>query len=288
MKPPTIVIVGPTASGKTSLSIDLAERYNGEIISADSRAIYRHMDIGTAKPTIAEQARVKHWGIDLVDPDECFTAYDFQQYAISKIEDIRSRGKIPFLVGGSGLYVDSVIFNYDFSQKHNTSIERSDLEVMSTEELHLCCKNNNIPLPENNLNKRYLIRAIETKGYMPNNREQVKTGFSVVGITTPKEILVERITNRADIMFNDNIVQETTFLTRRYNWNLESMKSNIYRVIDEWQSGQLTLEEAKQKFIQLDLRLVKKQLTWFKRNSQINWFTLEEAKSHIEQLLNHI
>ena len=111
---PLVVIVGPTASGKTGLAIELAEKYNGEIICADSRTIYRGMDIGTAKPTLKERQGVVHWGLDLVEPGEAFSAADFKAYADDKIANIRSREKVPFLVGGTGLYIDAVIFNYQF------------------------------------------------------------------------------------------------------------------------------------------------------------------------------
>lgn len=114
-KSPLVVIVGPTASGKTAAAIEFAERYNGEVICADSRTIYKGMDVGTAKPTAEEQARVPHWGIDLVEPDQAFTVADFQAYTKRKIREIQSRGNIPLLVGGSGLYVDSVLFNFTFN-----------------------------------------------------------------------------------------------------------------------------------------------------------------------------
>lgn len=115
-EPPLIVIVGPTASGKTSVAIELAKRLDGEIICADSRTVYKGMDIGTAKPTAEERAIVPHWGLDLVGPNERFTAADFKDYAVQKIAEIRARGHIPFIVGGTGLYIDSVVFDFDFTR----------------------------------------------------------------------------------------------------------------------------------------------------------------------------
>jgi tRNA dimethylallyltransferase len=112
-------MVGPTASGKTALAIELAKKYDGEIISADSRAVYKDMDIGTAKPTKTEQAEVPHWGIDIVRPGERFTVYDFKEYAFEKTAEIQARGKQPFVVGGTGLYIDALIYNYQFGQKYN-------------------------------------------------------------------------------------------------------------------------------------------------------------------------
>ena len=161
--PPLVVIAGPTASGKTGLAISLAERFNGEIICADSRTIYRGMDVGTAKPTANDQARVPHWGVDLVDPGDRFTAADFKEYANTKIADIRNRQKIPFLVGGTGLYIDSVIFDFQFGISPDEQV-RYKLEQMSIEQLQDYCVKHNIKLPENSQNKRYIIRAIELGG----------------------------------------------------------------------------------------------------------------------------
>jgi tRNA dimethylallyltransferase len=147
MEAPLIVIVGPTASGKSALAMQLAERFGGEIICADSRTVYKGMDIGTAKPSAEDQARVPHHGLDLVEPGERFSAVDFKNYATQTIADIRARGKIPFLVGGTGLYVDAVIFDYHFGQADPEL--RAKLEALSLEELHEYCRNNNIKLPEN-------------------------------------------------------------------------------------------------------------------------------------------
>ena len=135
MTPPLVVIAGPTASGKTGLAISVAERFNGEIICADSRTIYRGMDVGTAKPTTDDRARVPHWGVDLVDPGDRFTAADFKEYANTKIADIRNRQKIPFLVGGTGLYIDSVIFDFQFGISPDEQV-RYELEQMNVEQLH--------------------------------------------------------------------------------------------------------------------------------------------------------
>ena len=163
MTPPLVVIAGPTASGKTGLAISVAERFNGEIICADSRTIYRGMDVGTAKPTADDQARVPHWGVDLVEPGDRFTAADFKEYANAKIADIRNRQKIPFLVGGTGLYIDSVIFDFQFGISPDEQV-RYELEQMNVEQLHYYCRKHNIKLPENSQNKRYIIRAIELGG----------------------------------------------------------------------------------------------------------------------------
>jgi tRNA dimethylallyltransferase len=182
---PLVVIVGPTASGKTALAIELAEQFNGEIICADSRTVYKGMDIGTAKPTKKEQSKVPHWGIDIVDPDQRFTAADFKKYVLQKIAEIRSRGHVPFLVGGSGLYVDSVIFDYEFGDEADENLRRK-LNTMTVDELKNYCIINNIVLPENHKNQRYLIRKIELNGVQPKRNNQPINDIIVVGISTDK------------------------------------------------------------------------------------------------------
>ena len=159
-KLPLIVIVGPTASGKTGLAVRLAKEFGGEIISADSRAVYKGLDIGTAKPSLEEQQAVPHWGIDLVEPNERYTVADFKSYAEQKIEYIRTRDKVPFLVGGTGLYIDAVLYNFEFSTGANDNKQRQQLEQKSIEDLYKYCDQHNIELPENYKNKRYVINAI--------------------------------------------------------------------------------------------------------------------------------
>lgn len=281
---PLVAIVGPTASGKTGLAIQLAERFGGEIISADSRAIFRGMDIGTAKPTPDEQARVPHWGLDLVEPGEVFTAADFKAYAIQKIDEIRSRGRAPFLVGGTGLYVDAVVFNYEFGAPADPSL-RQELEGWSVEQLQQYCKKNNIPLPENKLNKRHLMRTIERSGEAGSKRQEPIDNCIIVGIATDREILRERISLRAEQLFDDGVVEEATMLGKKYGWESEAMTGNIYPLVHAHLEGALTLEEMKRQFITLDWRLAKRQLTWLRRNQYIKWFPLDEARRYLEDRL---
>lgn len=281
---PLIVIVGPTASGKTSLAIDLAKVYNGEIICADSRTIYEFMDIGTAKPTVEERSRVPHWGIDLVGPGERFSASDFKQYALQKIGEIRARGHVPFLVGGTGLYIDSVILDYTFSAKADP-VFRSKLDTMSITELYEYCSKNNVSLPENYKNKRYVIRAIESRDSDKNRRLTPIDNTIVVGIATDKEILKKRISQRFEQMLANGVVQETIMLGKKYGWSDEAMKSNIYPIIHDYIDGRLSRDEAQLAAETVDWRLAKKQLTWFRRNKFIQWFELAEAKKYLSEQL---
>jgi tRNA dimethylallyltransferase len=281
---PLVVIVGPTASGKTSLAIELAKKYDGEIICADSRTIYKGMDIGTAKPTADEQAIVPHWGLDLVEPGESFSVAAFKDYALRKIEEVRERHRIPFLVGGSGLYVDAVLFDYKFSSPSDLA-RRQELEALSLQELQKYCIENNIILPENSKNKRYVIRAIERRDVLPKRRGKPISKSIIVGIATDREILRQRIRDRAEQIFDDNVVEEATLLGEKYGWDSEAMTGNIYPLIQQYISEEITFEQMKEKFATADWRLAKRQLTWLRRNPYIRWLSLKEAKAYLNQRL---
>lgn len=283
-KLPLVVIVSPTASGKTALAVELAEQLKGEIICADSRTVYKEMDIGTAKPTPEEQAKVPHWGLDLVEPGEYFSAAQFKHYAESKIEEIRQRGHIPFLVGGSGLYIDSVLFDYRFGAPSDPLL-RTKLEQMSLEELHYYCISYNINLPENSKNKRYVIRAIEQKSINTKRRPTPINNSIVVGISTTTSILRERIQERAEQLFQHGVVEEAIKLGEKYGWEGEAMKSNIYPLLRNYLNNQLSRDEVKRQFVIADWHLAKRQLTWLKRNPFIRWGTLAEVKNYLLTVL---
>lgn len=285
-KPPLIVIVGPTASGKTALAIELARQFDGEIICADSRTVYKDMDIGTAKPTIEERRLVPHWGLDLVEPNERFTAADFKRYANQKIKDIRARGKVPFLVGGTGLYVDAVIFDYTFGDEADLE-QRQRLEAMTIEGLHRYCIENNVKLPENSQNKRYVIRAIEQKGVNNRRRNSPISNSIIVGIATDRDALRTRIKNRTEQLFADGVVEEAKILGKKYGWESEAMTGNIYPLIRRYFDGELTIDEVKEQFITLDWRLAKRQLTWLKRNKYIEWLERDEAYRYLVRCLEN-
>jgi tRNA dimethylallyltransferase len=284
LKLPLIVIVGPTASGKTSLAVDLAKRFNGEIICADSRTVYKGMNIGTAKPTLDEQAGVPHWGLDLVTPGERFTAADFKTYAIEKIAEIRARGHVPFLVGGTGLYVDTVVFDYQFGGSVNPDL-RAELSRWTTAELHDYCHKHNITLPENSLNKRYIIRAIEQNNASTKGNAKPAATTIIVGIATDKETLRTRIADRIEQLFDDGVVEEAILLGKKYGWEGEAMTGNVYRLAKSYVDKEITLDEYKEKLRILDWRLAKRQLTWLRRNKHITWLALSEADKYLARLL---
>ncbi|MEI6228590.1 MAG: tRNA (adenosine(37)-N6)-dimethylallyltransferase MiaA [Candidatus Saccharibacteria bacterium] len=281
---PLVVIAGSTASGKTSLAVDLAKKFGGEIICADSRSIYKGMDIGTAKATAVEMQGVPHWGLDLVEPGDYFTVFDFKTYANAKIDDIRSRGKIPFLVGGTGLYIDAVIFDYQFGPGVDVD-KRATLNDMSIEELHIYCSENDVDLPENSKNKRYVIRAIEKHGGQVSKREKPTENSIIVAISTDRDALRSRIAKRVEQMYENGVVDEASMLGKKYGWDNEALKSNAYRSIRIHLSDQTTIEQTKESNKVLDWRLAKRQLMWLRRNQYIKWLDIGQAKKYISYRL---
>lgn len=284
-EPPLIVISGPTASGKTGLAVRLAKEFGGEIISADSRAVYKGLDIGTAKPSLQEQQAVPHWGIDLVEPNERYSVADFKSYAEQKIEYIRTRGKVPFLVGGTGLYIDAVLYNFEFSTGANDNRQRQQLEQKSIEDLYEYCDQHNIKLPENYKNKRYVINAILRKDSKHKRNEAILPNTIVVGITTENEILKDRISARASQIFSPGMLEEAERAAATYGWDTEAMTGNIYPLLRQYFAGELSLDEAREKFQILDWQLAKRQRTWLKRNQDITWMTLDKAYTYLAHRL---
>lgn len=281
---PLIVIVGPTASGKSDLALRVAQEFNGELICADSRTVYKGLDIGTAKPTLDERAKVPHHLLDVVEPCEPFTAAQFKHLANAAIADISGRGKLPVMVGGTGLYIDAVLFDYRFGQPADPA-ERRRLQEMSLDELHDFCRENDIEMPENSKNKRHLIRAIELGGVIKENRSQRPNTF-VVGITMDRDILRERIRLRAKGMLEQGITDEVRRAGQQYGWDCEALTGNIYRVFRGVVEGTKSEEEALEEFVRSDTSLAKRQMTWFKRNPQIIWGSADNLFAQIRAFLH--
>lgn len=277
---PLIVIAGPTASGKSSLAIKIAKECGGEIICADARTIYKGMNIGTAKPGVIDQKEIPHWGLDLVYPNEHFSAADFKKYATSKINEIRGRGNVPLVVGGTGLYIDAVIFDYKFGPAADEK-QRQQLNSMSLESLWEYCLKHNIKLPQNRLNKRYVVRAIEQKGVNNSRNKEILENTIIVGISTEKTKLQARICSRAEEMLDNGVVQEAEKLAELYGWDTEAMKANIYQVIRTYLQGDIGIDGIAETAINLDTKLAKRQLVWFKRNPFIVWKSLRDAPSYL-------
>lgn len=287
-QPPLVVIVGPTASGKTGLAVRLARELGGEVISADSRAIYTGLTLGTAKPTPEEQQGVSHWGIDLVNPSERFTAADFKVYALEKIADIRMRGHIPILVGGTGLYINAVLYDFTFPAIEHDSDRRDELMGWSLEALHEYCIKNNILLPENSKNKRYVVNTILRNGQALKRKHMLDDNIIVVGISTDREILRKRIELRARNIVSPATIHEAEVAAEKYGWDNEAMTGNVYPLIRRYVHEEITQEDMLQQFITRDWRLAKRQLTWFRRDEHIKWFDIENAYRYIVQACQEV
>lgn len=285
--PPLIVITGLTASGKTDLAVSLAELINGEIICADSRTVYKGLDIGTAKPSKLARRNIPHFALDLVEPDERFTLYDFQLYARTKINEIRERGKVPILVGGSGLYVDSIIYSYKLRADNFKLSQRRELEALTINDLLLKIKSAGIKLPKDTKNKRRLIRAIERNDKVNNIEEfELIDNTLVWGINVPRDQLRKRIEFRAQLMVKQGIVEETHTLTKRYGV-VEPLKRNAYGAALKLINNEINEDQLIKNIAQLDWHLARKQATWWrnrKRRKHIYWQTNDDFYKKITQL----
>ena len=285
-KPEILVIVGETASGKSDLALRLACELNGEIISADSWQVYRGFDIGTAKPSKEEQAAVPHHLIDIVDAPDGFSAPLFKEMAETAIKEIIDRGKLPIIVGGTGLYIDSLIFDYGFLPGAGEA-ERNRLNQMTITELLTEAKAKKINLETIDLrNKRRIIRAIEAKGQKPT-KNHLNPGYLVIGLQPPLEELRSRIETRVERMLSYGLQKEVKGLADRYGWSTEPMKGIGYREFQPYFAGEQTLDQTEQRIISSTLNLAKRQRTWFKRHKFIRWFgSPEEAFQGVIGLLN--
>lgn len=283
--PPLIVILGQTASGKSALALDLARRFNGEIIAADSRTVYKGMDIGTAKPSAQDQELVRHHLVDIVRPDEPFTVADFQRLAQDAIADIARRGKVPFLVGGSGLYIDAVIYEFSFRRPADP-VERQRLEALSADELRALVDEQGIAFPASDQNPRHLIRALETAGEVPA-RSQLRPNTLVIGLHASKDVLSEKIRQRVEAMVQHGFADEVAGLAEQYGWDVPALQAPGYKEFRLYLAGQISLEQAKQTFVRSHVQYAKRQKTWFKRNPDIHWISNPaESVDLVTTLLN--
>lgn len=305
-----IVIVGPTASGKTNLSIELAKRLDGEIISADSMQVYKYMDIGTAKPTMEERQGIRHYLIDEILPSEEFNVVKFKNAAEAYIEDILSRGKRPVIVGGTGLYISSLINNVSFSE---TEIDWELREKLSKEAEEKGAQFIHDKLREvdpaaadsihpNNVKR--VVRALEVyyQTQMPisyhieRSREvPSKYKFIILGLTMDREKLYDRINRRVDIMLENGLVDEVKGLVELgYADSITSMQGIGYKEILSYLRGETTLEEAVEIIKRESRRYAKRQITWFKRINVINWLCIDNygntnniTEAAISRIISH-
>lgn len=273
---PLIVITGPTGSGKSDIALKLAEKYGGEIICADSRTAYRFMDIGTAKPSLDDQKKVRHWLLDVANPDDKFSVSDFQALAKNAIRNIRSRGKVPFLVGGTGLYIDAIVLDFSFAERADLKL-RTELEKLTTEQLKELIIKQRLTMPENENNRRYLIRCIEKNNAYVSGNSVPDSDTFVFALRTEKGILEKRISQRIDEMFDSGILKESQQLFDKYGQTNESMTGNIYPIVKRLIDGEINVQRAKELCVIRDRRLAKRQITWLKRHDYVRWVELEDA-----------
>jgi len=274
-----IVILGPTASGKSSLAVKLAKEFNGEIISADSRQIYRGMDIGTAKITKKEMEGIPHYLIDIVRPDQDFTLAQFKKEAIKIIRDIQKRGKLPFLVGGTGLYIQSIVDNLKIPEVKPNKKLREKLEKRTSERLFNQLKKldpESVKIVDRN-NKRRIIRALEvcllTKKPFSEQRKKDQPLFDIlqIGLSVEHKILERRIKQRASKMVRNGLTKEVEKLAKKYDPKLPAMSGIGYQEIIPYFKKEISLEQAKELIALHTRQYARRQATWFRRDKRIHW-----------------
>lgn len=282
--PPLLVVVGETASGKSALALDLAERYNGELICADSWTVRRQLNIGTAKPSAKEQARVPHHLVDVVDPDEDFTAAVFKQLANQAITDISKRGKLPIMVGGTGLYIDGVLFDYNFLPEGEPGL-REELNRLSIPELLERVEAAGLDAGGVDIrNKRRLIRLLETAG-ATQTRQELRANTLIIGLQPERDELKQRITDRTDAMLQAGLEQEVQALSQQYGCDAEGLKGIGYREWQDYFLGTQSLEQTRGRIISSTVGLAKRQRTWFKRNKSIQWLSTPVDYTQVDELV---
>ncbi len=283
------VVAGPTATGKTALAVELARHTNGEVISADSMQIYREMDIGTAKPTAAERGGIAHHMIDIVWPNEEFSAAEYQRLAKACVKDILSRGKTPIVAGGTGLYVNSITHRLDFSVEKGDAALRKELNAMEPQALYAMLRELDAAaaarVHPNNV--RRVVRAIEIAKTGGNEQydfenESDEYDFCIVGLTFPdRERLYANINKRVDAMMDAGLVVEAEYLYKKYSAEAVSMQAIGYKEFSGYFDGVCTLEEVAEHIKRNTRRFAKRQLTWFKRDTRMVWQDAGESAASI-------
>ncbi|HFK1708183.1 MULTISPECIES: tRNA (adenosine(37)-N6)-dimethylallyltransferase MiaA [Bacillus cereus group] len=292
------VIIGPTAVGKTKLSIDLAKALNGEIISGDSMQIYRTMDIGTAKVTIDEMDGIPHYMIDIKDPEDSFSVAEFQERVRKCIREITERGKLPIIVGGTGLYIQSVLFDYQFTDEAGDATYREQMEKLALEHgVEYVHKKLQEVDPESAErihanNVRRVIRALEifhtTGGKMSNQLEKQENELlydvSLIGLTMDREMLYDRINLRVNLMIEQGLLEEVKGLHERGVRDCQSIQAIGYKEIYDYFENRVSLEEAVSQLKTNSRRYAKRQLTWFRNKMDVTWFDVTDGEKTSEIL----
>lgn len=299
-KEKVIVICGPTASGKTALSIELAKKINGEIISCDSMQIYKDMNIGTAKPTLEEMQGIKHYLIDFVSPDERYSVANFKKDAKYAIKEILKKGKVPIIVGGTGLYVDSLIYEIEYNEIKFDEQYRNELENIvnknGLEKLYRKAKEIDPQAIEkiSPNDKKRILRILEiykatgknkTQQEIESRNKEVEYDYKVFAINWDRNELYERINKRVDIMIENGLIEEVKNIIKKYNKFPTSMQGLGYKEVVEYLKQEITKDEMIEKIKMETRRYAKRQLTWFRKNKETVWI---DGKNDIQNNINVI
>jgi len=293
MKSKIIVIVGPTAVGKTALAIEVAQRFNGEVVSGDSQQVYRGLDIGTAKASPEEQATVPHHLIDVRDVTESYSAFDFVSEAKAAIEDIQNRGRLAIIAGGTGLYIQSLLEGYHLGGEtpHEDILAyRASLEPFSDEELAQLLEQAGLEVPQ--FNRRRAMRALEIDHFGQDLKNQDSPYEAlIICLDDERSQLYERINHRVDLMFEAGLLDEARWLFDHYP-DVQAAKGIGYKELFPYFRGEQSLEEASDSLKQATRRFAKRQLTWFRNRMQVTFYQIGESGvkdrilNQIEEFLN--
>ncbi|WP_248733515.1 tRNA (adenosine(37)-N6)-dimethylallyltransferase MiaA [Neobacillus rhizosphaerae] len=299
LKQKLLVIIGPTAVGKTKLSIEMAKRYNGEIISGDSMQIYRGMDIGTAKITKDEMEEIPHHLINIKEPSENFSVAEFQHLVRAKITEIAEKGKLPIIVGGTGLYIQSIIYDYQFSdvpgdETFRLKLEEREREIGSNalyQELVKIDPDSASHIHPNNV--RRVIRALEIfhltgktmQEFQSRQQPELLYNTALIGLSMERERLYERINLRVDNMVKEGLIAEVKSLYDQDLREYQSIQAIGYKEIYQYLDGYVTLEEAVENLKQNSRRYAKRQLTWFRNKMVVEWFDITDVNNFAKKIM---
>lgn len=300
-KEKVIVICGPTASGKTALSIELAKKIDGEVVSCDSMQIYKDMDIGTAKPTKEEMQGIKHYLIDFVSPDERYSVADYKKDAKKAIKEILEKGKTPIVVGGTGLYIDSLIYEIEYQDIKFDETYRKALEEQAEKNgldmLYEKAKKIDPKAIEkiSRNDKKRILRILEiyhatgknkTEQEQESRKKEVEYDYKVYALDWDREKLYERINKRVDIMIEQGLIEEVRRIYKKYAKFPTAMQGLGYKEVVEYIEGNITKEEMIEKIKQETRRYAKRQLTWFRKNKQTIWLNAQDTiQNNIQVIL---
>ena len=298
-----LVVLGPTSIGKTKVSIDIAKRLNSEIISTDSMQIYKKMDIGTAKINEKEKEGIKHHMIDLIDPKEEFSVYDYQNLSLEIIDKLLAENKTPILVGGSGLYINSILYDLDFNKVSSDEKVRNKYYGLKEKKGKMFLyslleeKDKEAAKKIHPNNVKRVVRALEVlevtgKKYSLNNnfrKYSEKYNFIIIGLEMNRELLYNRINLRVERMIEEGLINEVEELYNEgYDKSYQSMQAIGYKEIIDYIEGNTTKEEAVRLIKRNTRRFAKRQITWFKPDDRIKWFDITDYKENYQSLLNEI